>query len=65
MIHYFSITAAQIAPNQRQVPFARLLIVRILSQAVVHKKKETLLGTLTLQIHFQGKGMVGGADKEL
>ena len=51
--------------TQGRFIFTRLSIVRILSQVAVHKKKETLLGILTLQIHFQGKGMVGGADKEL
>ena len=45
--------------------FTRLSIVRILSRATVHKKKDTFLGTLLLQIHFHGKGKVEGADNEL
>ena len=43
----------------------RLSMVRILSQAVVHKEKYTLLGAFTHQILFQGKEALGGSDKKL
>ena len=35
----------------------RLSTVRVLPLATVHKKKDTLLGTFVLQMHFQGKGI--------
>ena len=35
----------------------KLSMVRILPLAAIHKKKDTLLGTFVLQMHFQGKGM--------
>ena len=40
-------------------------MVRILPQAIVYKKKDTLLGTFTHQMFFQGKEAIRGPDKEL
>ena len=56
MIHYFPITLAHIAPiYQWQTLLVRLSKVRIFPNAIVHKKNNTLLGTFTDQIPFQGK----------
>ena len=35
----------------------RLSMGGILPLVAVHKKKDTLLGTFVLQMHFQGKGI--------
>ena len=43
----------------------RLSIVRIPPLVVVHKKKDTLLGTLTHQMLCQGKEIEGASNNEL
>ena len=43
----------------------RLSIVSILSLAIVHKKKDTHLGTFAHQIHSQGKTSMRGLDNYL
>ena len=42
----------------------RLSMVRILSQTVVHKRKDTLLGAFIHQILFQGKEALRGPEKK-
>ena len=39
-------------------------MVRILSQTVVHKRKDTLLGAFIHQILFQGKEALRGPEKK-
>ena len=56
MVHRFRKTAAHIAPiRQREAPEHQIIQISIQPWAAVHKKKATLLGTLTFQVPFQGK----------
>ena len=55
--HYFD-TYNTNSPMTYPPVLVRLSKVRIFPNAIVHKKNETLLGTLTDQMPFQGKGAV-------